>query len=146
MEFDVGCVLHATHSTCPARATNINKAGLSCRFGITSMPFPTRIASRASPVRFSQMPKQPLLSIPNVVPPTCIVSYHPASRPAGQFSRRILGYGNRFASLWAHLPPMLTLLTLQICLATRLELAPRRCIILETVLSFDTPLAFGVLH
>eukprot|EP00955_Chlamydomonas_euryale_P074998 362189-Chlamydomonas_euryale.AAC.3 len=41
-------------------------------------------------------------------PQTCIVSYHPALSLAGQFWRCILGYGIKFALLWALPPPMFT--------------------------------------
>eukprot|EP00955_Chlamydomonas_euryale_P028835 304062-Chlamydomonas_euryale.AAC.4 len=69
----------------------------------------TRIALRASPREFSQTQNHPFLQTPSVLPSTCEVSYHPAPRLPGQFWRRILDFGTRFASLWAHPLPVLTL-------------------------------------
>eukprot|EP00955_Chlamydomonas_euryale_P105511 365643-Chlamydomonas_euryale.AAC.25 len=80
--------------------------------------------------------------------------------------RHILGFGTRFASLWAHPLPMLILRQPFVCssfhfarnlfgrsfwffhsiwLATRLELALRRCLTLQTICGFVTPLALRVL-
>eukprot|EP00955_Chlamydomonas_euryale_P090819 364574-Chlamydomonas_euryale.AAC.2 len=79
--------------------------------GKTFMPFLTGVAFNASPHVFFHLPIQPLLRIPSVYLTGCIVSYHLASCLAGQFERRLLGFGTWFASPWAHPPAMSTLMS-----------------------------------
>jgi len=147
IRYPIRCRLYCTRS--PVRASNVDSVGLSCPMNNVHALFDEdrhkRIALRIfsdamSP--FSQNPKC-------FLPPTCIVSYHPAPRLPGQFRRGILCFGARFASLWAHPLPMLTLsqpladssfhfarnrvaclfwFFRNSWLATRLEISPRRCL------------------
>mmetsp|Transcript_15179 Transcript_15179/g.44716 ORF Transcript_15179/g.44716 Transcript_15179/m.44716 type:complete len:224 (+) Transcript_15179:332-1003(+) len=113
IRYPIRCRLYCTRS--PVRASNVDSVGLSCPMNNVHALFDEdrhkRIALRIfsdamSP--FSQNPKC-------FLPPTCIVSYHPAPRLPGQFWRSILGFGTRFASLWVHPLPMLNLSQILVC-------------------------------
>jgi len=115
IRYPIRCRLYCTRS--PVRASNVDSVGLSCPMNNVHALFDEdrhkRIALRIfsdamSP--FSQNPKC-------FLPPTCIVSYHPAPPLPGHSWCRILGFGTRFASLWAHPLPMLTLSQPLVCLS-----------------------------